>query len=361
MGALMRHVGLISLLAMTGCFHAVLDFPDAGQGGGGGGSAGGNAGGGGSAGGGTGTCANDTDCGAGMVCDPCDGVLQCAPGCRSDADCHAPFATRCSGDVTCTSCPCALHICVLNQGCVDDDGDGFVRGDASGCSGKHSNDCDDTRADVHPGAPENCTDGVDNNCNGLADSADPACNMACSSGGGACKSSFDCTLGSTYCSFPMGPGAGCCELCPDIAVDCAPNNILVPNGVDPQTGCPQFACAPDSTCPAVYSPVCSTGGSTYGNECEATRASAAIAHAGECLPGEGLSCEGPDGCGSSGTLYCRDACPTCDGFDFRCTQVGACVLDYDCPAGEAPPPINCMPGESVHAACVNHACQYTCQ
>lgn len=44
----------------------------------------------------------------------------------------------------------------------DGDGDGFL---ALGAGGE---DCDDTRADVFPGAPERC-DGVDNSCDGLID------------------------------------------------------------------------------------------------------------------------------------------------------------------------------------------------
>jgi hypothetical protein len=41
-------------------------------------------------------------------------------------------------------------------GCMDSDGDGF-----SGCR-----DCDETRLDVHPGAPDGC-DGLDQNCDGV--------------------------------------------------------------------------------------------------------------------------------------------------------------------------------------------------
>jgi hypothetical protein len=51
----------------------------------------------------------------------------------------------------------------------DRDGDGYFSGSCWG------DDCDDTRADVHPLAIENCTDGVDNDCNGFTDMADPFC------------------------------------------------------------------------------------------------------------------------------------------------------------------------------------------
>lgn len=46
---------------------------------------------------------------------------------------------------------------------VDIDGDGYYRDE---------DDCDDARADIHPGAPEICDD-LDNDCDGLLDDADP--------------------------------------------------------------------------------------------------------------------------------------------------------------------------------------------
>jgi N-acetylneuraminic acid mutarotase len=68
---------------------------------------------------------------------------------------------------------------------VDHDGDGFTE-----CEG----DCDDTRANVHPGATESC-DGLDNDCDGvidnggdaLCDDANPCTIDACDSIAGACS------------------------------------------------------------------------------------------------------------------------------------------------------------------------------
>ncbi len=51
----------------------------------------------------------------------------------------------------------------------DFDGDGFFTGD----------DCDDSNADIYPGAPEDaCPDGVDQNCDGIDGDADIICNPA---------------------------------------------------------------------------------------------------------------------------------------------------------------------------------------
>jgi hypothetical protein len=45
-------------------------------------------------------------------------------------------------------------------------------------------DCDDTNASVHPGVPEVCDNGLDDDCNGWVDDLDPACNPCSDTDGG---------------------------------------------------------------------------------------------------------------------------------------------------------------------------------
>lgn len=59
--------------------------------------------------------------------------------------------------------------------CIDDDEDGYGSPGFSGCPNGAEEDCDDSNMDIHPNATENCTDGVDNDCNGQTDCADAAC------------------------------------------------------------------------------------------------------------------------------------------------------------------------------------------
>ena len=54
---------------------------------------------------------------------------------------------------------------------IDEDGDGFI---AEACGG---DDCDDTNADIHPAAVDDCDNGIDDDCDGLVDD-DDYCDMA---------------------------------------------------------------------------------------------------------------------------------------------------------------------------------------
>lgn len=148
---------------------------------------------------GTGLCVS-SGCGNGTV----DMGEDCEPpgstGCR--ADCHwvctsnfdCPTADPCTQNLACTqvshtcdaapppSCddgdPCTSDTCASPTGCVasviDTDGDGYAPlpapvGSCPAVPGYFGGDCDDNRADTHPGAQDLCFDGIDQDCNGTPD------------------------------------------------------------------------------------------------------------------------------------------------------------------------------------------------
>ena len=74
--------------------------------------------------------------------------------------------------VTVDAVPSKLDVALQAGACPDDDGDGYTD---EICGGE---DCDDADPAIHPGVAEVCTDGVDNDCDGLVDGGDPDCPSA---------------------------------------------------------------------------------------------------------------------------------------------------------------------------------------
>ncbi len=99
--------------------------------------------------------------------------------------------------------------------CTDADGDGFAA-EGGSCGPMDPND---TNADVYPGAPEICTDGVDNDGNGLVDQMDPDavnCPVACTDMDGDGYSTEGGSCGPMDCNdndANINPGAE--EICTD--------------------------------------------------------------------------------------------------------------------------------------------------
>lgn len=106
-------------------------------------------------------------------------------------------------------------VCDVPPNCTDRDGDGFnIEGGDCGPM-----DCNDNDVSVNPGAVEDCTDGIDNNCNGRVDSADinaVGCPLDCTDNdgdgfaveGGACGP-IDCDDGN------MAVNPASLEVCDD--------------------------------------------------------------------------------------------------------------------------------------------------
>jgi hypothetical protein len=150
---------------------------------------------------------------------------------------------ECAVDQQCqTGDPCEMGVCA-NESCMysalDLDEDGFG---PQQCSGQ---DCNDFNPNTFPGADENCFDGDDNDCNGVADCLDPLCegvpNCGCTPAPGGedcmngqdddCDTTVDCLdtdcLGTDTCGCTDGE-AGLCvngfdDDC-DGAIDCDDND-----------------------------------------------------------------------------------------------------------------------------------------
>jgi putative metal-binding protein len=108
------------------------------------------------------------------------------------------------------------HFIQIACNCVDGDADGFTV-----CG-----DCDDTRGDTHPGAPEAC-DSVDNDCDGTPDAFQTVCGV------GECSAIGFCSDGVDSCSTGLAQP----EVCDGLDNDCNGRADDVDLDGDSASGC----------------------------------------------------------------------------------------------------------------------------
>jgi hypothetical protein len=229
--------------------------------------------------------------------------------------------------------------CVL---CKDEDGDGLL---AVECGG---GDCDDNNRDVKPGVIEQCTNELDDNCDGKTDSEDPACTcntgdtQTCTGAGVCPGSKRTCAAGS------FGPCTPPTEICDGMDNDCdsetdeGAGRVCVFGATqDCTTSCSTAGTRTCSnTCtwgPCRGTEVCNGQDDNCDNQTDETF---------ECKSGAIVACT--SSCGSTGTAVCDDTTCTrgaCEPPDEQCDGV-----DNDCSNG-ADDIFTCAKGAPGTASC----------
>ena len=226
--------------------------------------------------------------GAPVVCrdsDPCT-IDRCVDGaCHFDAATGAPCD---DGDPCTVGDACnAAGACQPGAAGLDGDTDGYV---SEACPG--GTDCDDEALAIHPGAREDCANGIDDDCDGATDGDDDAC----ATGPTACSLQMDCVdAPGTLCArWPIEGEAWCSRPCAR-SEDCAPGQVCYPVPGSAMVG----FCATGPGGPASVAAACATDSDCRSGFCDA----------------DGLRCV--DLCTGEG--YQEERCP---GPSATCTGVG---------------------------------------
>ncbi len=154
--------------------------------------------------------------------------------------------------------PAILSLVMADDPCADGDGDGYGAPGAAECRNGSATDCNDTNANVFPGATEFCN-GIDDNCAGGADEPFGGLGQACSAGIGACQDTgvFVCTadgLGTSCDATPGTPG-----------VEGPFGHATCTNALDDD--CDGFTDANDSDCAALCTDADGDGYALEGGAC----------------------------------------------------------------------------------------------
>ncbi|MCR9162191.1 MAG: MopE-related protein [Nannocystaceae bacterium] len=203
-----------------------------------------------------------------------------------DVECE--IAAQCPVDDPCQAPSCVGGICIYAL--LDADDDGFPPFE---CGGE---DCNDLNPNTNPGTPEDCFDGDDNDCNGVADCFDPVCD------------------GVPDCGCEPSPGGEVCtngadDDC-DTTVDCLDTDCI---------GTPACGCAMSEAglCDNGFDDDCDDLIDCDDPECAGTQTCVCQGTAEDCSNGEDDDCDLLVDCGD----------PDCEGV-FPCTCAGAPTPEF---------------------------------
>jgi len=278
--------------------------------------------------------------GATETCDgadnDCDGVVDQLPdasiSCDDGNECTADVCQRGRGcvniDLQEGSCDDGDD-CTMNDTCragacfgtpFDGDGDGHQ---SLACGG---DDCDDGNAAVYPGAfegaglPQSCTDGLDNDCDGLTDMEDGLCNP--------CTSDAYCD-DNDLCNGTETCIAGACRV--GTPVDCDDTNECTNDSCDPATGVCGHV---DNTASCEDGDLCTVGDACSGGACQPGGSSLDCNDANDCTDD---TCQPASGCvHTNNTIACDDL--------NQCTVGDACAGGF------------CQPGSQTLACDDSNGC-----
>jgi len=229
----------------------------------------------------------------------------------------------------------------------DADGDGYSA--SEGC-GNYPVDCNDSNPSIHPGKAENCSDGIDNDCDGDIDGADADCAISCidyvnsDDNPYGCSSGLDgiCNNGTRTCN---GDGSwGDCiqdnqpttEICDGLDNDCDGRSDEGLGFHDCDTGLPGECAAGIESCKYynnVYGWVCQqvNDASTetcdgLDNDCDGTvdndvTQACVTGLPGICGPGTITCDEGGTGTWGSCVQTHQASTEVCDGQDNDCDGI----------------------------------------